>query len=100
MKYLVTLTFVLFLAACDSKIGTGHPSAIDGTYTSLDGKNSFAFTSSGRVRFVLYGEPKEATYTLEDNTIKFQFDGGMPQAFVLNSDGSLTSNTATKYKKN
>jgi hypothetical protein len=100
MKYLLTLVFVFFLSACDSKIGASSASSIDGTYTSVDGRNNFTFTSSGKVRVAFFGNPKETTYTLQDNAIKFHFEGGMPQTFVLNPDGSLTSDTATKYKKN
>lgn len=100
MKYLFTLVFVIFLSACDSQIGASSASSVDGTYMAPDGRNNFTFTSSGKVRVVFFGNPKETTYTLQDNSIKFQFEGGMPQTFVLNSDGSLTSDTATKYKKN
>lgn len=100
MRYLITLAFVFLLAACDSKIGASHPSSIEGTYTSLDGKTSYVFTPEGKVRVAHFGKSEEAAYVLEKSTIKFQFDGGMPRSFVVNADGSLTSDSATKYKKN
>lgn len=100
MKYLVTLAFALLLAACNSKVDTAHPTALDGTYTSLDGKSSYTFTPNGKVQVVHFGKPKEATYTLENNTAKFQFDGGMPRTFVLNPDGSLIADGLEKFKKN
>lgn len=99
MKYLVTLIFVLSLAACDSKIGASHPSSIDGSYTSLDGRDNITFTSDGKAQVVLYGKPKETTYTLQDNVIKYQFEGGMPRTYALNPDGSLTAENGTTFKK-
>ena len=97
MKYvnaiIVALTTVL--TACGP-----NTASVAGDYTSQDGRDHIVFTSSGKVQVSYFGEPKEANYTMEGKAIKFQFDGGMPQTFVLNSDGSLTSNTATKYKKN
>lgn len=100
MKYLITLVFVFLLSACDSKIGVSNPSSsIDGTYTSIDGKNSYVFTSNKEVQTVTFGTLKKASYTLKEGAINWQFVGGMPQMFVMNSDGSLTSGTGTKYTK-
>ncbi len=79
------------LVACDSK----NSLVPDGDYTSIDGKNTVSFTSSGVVR----ARGKETTYTVEGNTLKYQFDGGMSMAFVLNPDGSISLNGVDKFKK-
>ena len=90
MKYLVTLAIVYLLSACS---GATQPSAVNGTYTTLDGKSSFTF-SNGMVR----ANAKEASYMMEGGAIKFQFDGGLPAVMVLNPDGSL-SLYGTKFTK-
>ena len=98
MKYLITLIFVILLSACDSKIGVSNPS-IEGTYTSIDGKDSYVFTSNGEVQTDNFGTIKKASYTLEEGAINWQFAGGMPTTFKKNADGSLTSRYGTKYTK-
>lgn len=98
MRYLVTLIFVFMLSACDPKIGVSNPS-VEGTYTSIDGKNSYVFTSNREVQTVTFGTPKKAIYTLKEGAIHWQFVGGMPQMFVMNSDGSATSGMGTKFMK-
>lgn len=99
MKYLITLIFVFLLSACDSKIDALNPSSIDGTYTSIDGKDSYVFTTNGEVQTMAFGTLKKASYTLEEGAIHWQFVGGMPTTFKKNPDGSLTSRHGTKYTK-
>lgn len=95
MKYLLPLVLALLLTACGSNISATHASVLDGTYTSLDGKSSITFTPNGKVRW----GAKEAKYAVEGNILKYQFDGGLPSAFVLNSDGSISFNGVEKFKK-
>lgn len=99
MKYLITLIFVLLLSACDSKIDVSNPSSMNGTYTSIDGKDSYVFTPDGEVQTMNLGTLKKASYTLEEGAIHWQFVGGMPTTFKKNADGSLTSRYGTKYTK-
>lgn len=99
MKYLITLIFVFLLSACDSKISVSNSASINGTYTSVDGKDSYVFTSGGEVQTDDFGKLKKASYTLEEGAIHWQFVGGMPTTFKKNDDGSLTSRYGTKYTK-
>jgi hypothetical protein len=95
VKYLLSVCLALLLVACNGKVEIPHSSSFEGTYVSLDGKSSVTFTSDGKVR---YGK-KETLFSVEGNMIKFQFDGGIPSAFLQNADGSISLNGFEKFKK-
>ena len=96
MKYLLSVCLALLLVACNGKVEIPHSSSsFEGTYVSLDGKSSVTFTSDGKVR---YGK-KETLFSVDSNMIKFQFDGGIPMAFIQNADGTMSLNGVEKFKK-
>jgi hypothetical protein len=98
MKSLIIVFSLVFLTACNSK--SSGPSSIDGKYTSSNGKLSYVFTSNGKVKANIFGTNEEANYTIKDNIINYQFEGGMPRTASVNSDGSLTTDTGDKFNKN
>lgn len=88
MKFVLTIILATLLAAC------GQPT-FEGTFVTPQDKEGFTFTPDGKVR----AEGKETTYTIEDKTLKFHFDGGMPAVFSINSDGSISLGGQIKYVK-
>jgi FlaG/FlaF family flagellin (archaellin) len=88
MKTILAIALAVLLAACGQ-------SSIEGTFTAPNDKIGFQFTADGKVRV----GNKETTYTIEDNTLKFQFSGGLPFVFTLNSDGSISWAGQGKYTK-
>ena len=95
MKYLAALALVFLLTACGgAKLDASNTSAVNGTYTSLDGKESYTFLN-GTVRV----KTQEASYVVEGGAIKFRFDGGVPALFVVNPDDRSLSLYGMTFKK-
>jgi hypothetical protein len=95
MKLLSVLILFLLLSACGDKSNTSQNIKIEGVFSSIDGKSRYVFDADGVVHF----GSKKTEYHVIDNVIKFQFDGGMPVAFVKNADGSISFNGVEKFKK-
>lgn len=104
-KYFVIALLPLALAACNEDQGqnlkgVASPSGLNGTYTSVDGKNTLVFSYDSKVKTKsLRGVEMVTNYTSEGGKVNFRFSQGYPISLTVNSDGSLTSDSNTKYKK-
>ena len=97
MKFIsiLLLALSLSLAACG-----GVSSTLSGDYQANDGKSTLVFSADGKVKTkTLMGKEVEATYTIADNKVSFQFPNGFPMSYTINSDGSLSAPLSSGYKK-
>ncbi|KWW32371.1 MULTISPECIES: lipoprotein [Cupriavidus] len=102
-KYIVFAMLALALAGCNGEKGGSEvvaPSGLNGTYTSVDGKNTWVFSSDGTVKTKsLRGEELVTSYVNEKGKVTFTFPHGYPISVSVNSDGTLTSDSNMSYKK-
>lgn len=106
-KYIAVVMLSLALAACNQEKTSSRnegtvtvPSGLSGTYTSADGKNTWVFSSDGTVKTKsIRGDELVTTYSSEGGKVTFKFPQGYPIAVTVNSDGSLTSDSHTSYRK-
>ncbi|WP_394475150.1 lipoprotein [Ralstonia mannitolilytica] len=106
-KYIVLALLTLALTACNQNQDKNQgqkegsvvtPSSLSGTYSS--GKNTFVFTSDGKVTAKTpHFSDQVTTYTVQDGKVTFKFPQGYPISMSLNSDGSLTSDSNINYTK-
>lgn len=102
-RYFVIAMLSIALAACNQSASQKEgslitPSTLNGTYTS--GKDTFIFSSDGKVtaKNKLFPD-KVTTYIIDGGKVSMKFTDGYPMTFSLNSDGSITSDSNTNYKK-
>lgn len=95
MKYIIAFVFSIFLAACNASHAPQSTSTFDGSYSTVDGKSTVTFTPEGKVKW----DGAESTYIVDGNMAKLQFPNGLPTAFVMNPDGSISLNGVETYKK-
>lgn len=94
----ISLSIALSIAGCDQNSAKPAP-RIEGSYTSIDGKNHLTFRTDGYVETVIFGKRKTAPYKMEENTARYQFEGGLPSSAQFHPDGTLTTDTGTPYRK-
>lgn len=104
-KFSLYLIMSMMLAACtqsaDTKVeSVSTPPQLNGEYKSADGKDTLIFSSEGKVtaKNSLVGE-KIATYSMKDGKVSYQFSNGFPRTMTVNNDGSLISDSGTKFEK-
>lgn len=91
---------ILLLAVSLSLAACGGVSTLNGDYQANDGKSVLVFTADGKVKTkTLMGREVETTYTIADNKVTFQFPNGMPMAYTINADGSLSAPMSSGFKK-
>lgn len=97
MKYFVMVFIAFMMTACGEKSSSSN---LVGSYRSTDGKTTFVFNGEGKVSNSAFGKYSETTYVVESGSVRYKFSDGLEMKMKIHNDGSLTSETGTKYLKN
>lgn len=96
---IITVAITLILVGCDIKNNLPESINIEGTYTSTEGKNRLVFRPNGQVETLNFGIHKTTLFQIENNIIRYQFEGGLPRNLQILPDGKLKAETGTLYQK-